>query len=47
MPQSRHKVREKIFERRESFHLDLSMERKGIVKGLLEDVFRLPGKAKG
>ena len=26
------KVREKTFERRESFHLDLSMERKGIVR---------------
>jgi ferrous iron transport protein B len=36
------KVREKAFERRESFHLDLSMERKGIVKGLLAGVFTLP-----
>ena len=38
------KVREKIFERRESFHLDLSMERKGIVKGILAGVFSLPEK---
>jgi ferrous iron transport protein B len=35
-------VKEKTFERRESFHLDLSMERKGIVKGLLNGVFNLP-----
>ncbi|ABQ27173.1 ferrous iron transport protein B [Geotalea uraniireducens] len=39
-------VREKIFERRESFHLDLSMERKGIVKGLLADVLTIPEKRK-
>src|SRR5512138_3637362 len=38
------KVKEKIFERRESFHLDLSMERKGIVKGLLADVFTVPAE---
>lgn len=38
------KVREKTFERRESFNLDLSMERKGIVKGLLAGVFNLPDK---
>ncbi|WP_243373065.1 ferrous iron transport protein B [Geotalea sp. SG265] len=38
------KVREKTFERRESFHLDLSMERKGVVKGLLAGVFSLPDK---
>jgi ferrous iron transport protein B len=37
-------VREKTFERRESFHLDLSMERKGIVKALLAGVFNLPDK---
>ncbi len=37
-------VKEKSFERRESFHLDLSMERKGIVKGLLSGVFTLPDK---
>ena len=39
-------VREKIFERRESFHLDLSMERKGIVKGLLAGVLTIPEKRK-
>lgn len=38
------KVKEKTFERRESFHLDLSMERKWIVKGLLDGVFNLPDK---
>ncbi|WP_318556326.1 ferrous iron transport protein B [Geobacter anodireducens] len=38
------KVREKTFERRESFHLDLSLERKGIVKGLLAGVLRTPEK---
>lgn len=37
-------VREKIFERRESFNLDLSMERRGIVKGLLDGVLTLPDK---
>jgi ferrous iron transport protein B len=40
------KVREKIFERRESFHLNLSMERKGIVKGLMDGVLRLPAQRK-
>ena len=40
------KVKEKIFERRESFHLDLSMERKGIVMGLLADVFAVPAERK-
>lgn len=35
-------VREKIYERRESFHMDLSMERKRIVTALLTDVFRVP-----
>ena len=35
-------VRSKTFERRESFHLDLSMERQGVVKGLMEGVFRQP-----
>ena len=39
-------VREKIFERRESFHLDLSMKRKGIVKGLLAGVLTIPEKRK-
>jgi len=43
-PQIRERVKEKSFERRESFHLDLSMERKGIVKGLLDGVFNLPDK---
>ncbi len=38
------RVKEKIFERRESFHLDLSLERKGIVKGLLEGVIVFPEK---
>ncbi|HEY6009401.1 MAG TPA: ferrous iron transport protein B [Geobacteraceae bacterium] len=35
-------VKETIFERRDSFHLDLSLERKGIVRGLLAGVFREP-----
>jgi ferrous iron transport protein B len=35
-------VRDKRFERRESFHLDLSMERKGIVKGILAGAFKAP-----
>lgn len=39
-------VREKIYERRESFHLNLSMERKGIVKGLLAGVLTIPEKRK-
>ncbi len=37
-------VKAKCFERRESFHMDLSMERKGIVTGLLADVFRFPAQ---
>jgi ferrous iron transport protein B len=37
-------VKEKIFERRESFHLDLSLERKEIVHRLLEGVIELPDK---
>ena len=37
-------VKEKRFERRESFHLDLSMERKEIVKGILAGAFRVPQK---
>ena len=37
-------VREKIFERRESFHLDLSLERKEIVRGLVADVITLPDR---
>ena len=35
-------VKNKRFERRESFHLDLSMERKGIVKGILDGAFKAP-----
>ena len=38
------KVREIAFQRRESFHLDLSMERKDIVRKLLKDVFFAPDK---
>ena len=41
-PEVEAKVKEKIFERRESFHLDLSMERKGIVKGLMDGVLKIP-----
>lgn len=37
-------VKNKRFERRESFHLDLSMERKGIVKGILDGAFQVPEK---
>ena len=40
------KVKEKIFARRDSFHLDLSMERKGVVKGLMAEVFNEPAHAK-
>jgi ferrous iron transport protein B len=40
------RVKEKIFERRESFHLDLSMERKGIVKGLIAGVLTVPADRK-
>lgn len=35
-------VKEKVFQRRESFHLDLSLERKEIVSGLLDGVIGLP-----
>lgn len=38
------KVREIAFERRESFHLDLSMERKEIVNRLVRGVIALPDK---
>ncbi len=38
------KVKAKRFERRESFHMDLSMERKGIVHGLLDGVITFPDK---
>ncbi|RQW77018.1 MAG: ferrous iron transport protein B, partial [Geobacter sp.] len=40
------KVREKRYERRGSFHLDLSMERKRIVKGLMADVLQVPAERK-
>lgn len=36
------KVREVAFQRRESFHLDLSLERKEIVRKLIHDVFTSP-----
>ena len=38
------KVREIAFERRESFHLDLSLERKDIVRKLIKDVMVAPEK---
>lgn len=38
------KVREISFERRESFHLDLSLERKDIVRKLIKDVLVAPEK---
>ncbi|BCS53156.1 ferrous iron transport protein B [Geobacter sp. SVR] len=38
------KVREIAFERRESFHLDLSLERKEIVKKVVRDAFIIPDK---
>ena len=37
-------VKAKRFERRESFHLDLSMERKGIVRSILDGAFKVPDK---
>jgi ferrous iron transport protein B len=40
------KVKAKRFERRESFHMDLSMERKAIVHGLLAGVITQPDKRK-
>lgn len=39
-----HKVGEITFERRESFHLDLSLERKDIVRKLIKDVITAPPK---
>ncbi len=39
-------LKEKTFMRRESFHLDLSVERKGIAKALLEGVFRAPEESR-
>lgn len=38
------KVREIAFERRESFHLDLSLERKEIVRNIINGVFSAPEK---
>ena len=38
------KVKAKRFERRESFHMDLSLERKAIVHGLLAGVITFPDK---
>lgn len=38
------KVRQIAFERRESFHLDLSLERKEIVRRIVEGVVRAPAK---
>ena len=38
------KVREKAFERRESFHLDLSLQRNSIVKNIIDGVFISPDK---
>ena len=40
------KVKATIFKRRGSFHLDLSMERKRIVDGLLAEVFTVPTERK-
>jgi ferrous iron transport protein B len=40
------KVKEKIFERRTSFHQDLAMDRRRIIKGLIKDVFSAPDKMK-
>lgn len=45
-PAIEEKVREKIFARRDSFHLELSMERKMVVKGLIDSVFQSPEKRK-
>jgi len=45
-PQIEEKVREKIFARRDSFHLELSMERRMVVKGLIDSVFQAPEKRK-
>jgi ferrous iron transport protein B len=37
-------VKDKRFERRESFHLNLSMERKGMVKSIIDGAFTKPDK---
>ncbi|MBF0557787.1 MAG: ferrous iron transport protein B [Nitrospirae bacterium] len=39
-------VRQKTFERRTSFHQNLSMDRRKIVKGIINDVFSAPNKRK-
>jgi ferrous iron transport protein B len=38
------KVREKMFARRDSFHLELSLERRAVVKGLMDGVFHASAK---
>ncbi|MDD2318509.1 MAG: ferrous iron transport protein B [Geobacteraceae bacterium] len=45
-PSIEEKVREKMFARRDSFHLELSMERKTVVKGLIDKVFHAPEQRK-
>jgi ferrous iron transport protein B len=40
------KIREKTYARRESFHMDLSLERRRVAEKLLEGVFRAPDKRK-
>ena len=40
------RVKEKCFMRRESFHLDLAMERKRIIKGILDGVFKAPAESR-
>ncbi len=40
------KIREKTYAKRESFHLDLSLERRKITEKLLGGVFRVPDKRK-
>ncbi|RQW82265.1 MAG: ferrous iron transport protein B, partial [Geobacter sp.] len=40
------KVREKLYARRDSFHLELSMERRMVVKGLIDKVFYEPEERK-
>ena len=43
-PQLEKKIKEIAFDRRESFHLDLSLERKEMVRRLITDVFSEPEK---
>ncbi len=45
-PHIEEKVREKIFARRDSFHLELSLERRMVVKGLIDKVFHAPEERK-